>query len=215
MSALLTADELKASREAIKAQVDGLSDAEVSDAISDAEDLCYQAIGYAVSTEMTEITVPGDGGPTLYLPEHVQSVTEVDAGGTAASGYQIAGAGFQLHRISGIWGLDVDFTITGTFGYPQGSRVWRIAKKAVRRLAVRDLTQTKVGGISVPHGALLTGYASENAQFSYFTPQGGLTGDADVDRWLDLIKHPFKASTLHSVSMVARPIARPRQSELS
>lgn len=217
--ALLTAAQLKASREAIRAKVDTVSDADATTAISEAEDIVYQALGYSVSTSATSITAYGDGGPVLYLPERLKTVTSVEVDDVALStdGYQSTAGGFTLTRISGLWTYDTDYVITGTFGYASGDRVWRIATLAVRRLAVLRLqvTQSSGGMPAAPMGALLTGFSSEQSSFTYFTPTGETTGDAEVDRLLKLIRHPFKGSALlRSVPIIARDVPRPTSSEL-
>lgn len=215
--ALLTAAQLKASREAIKAKADTVSDADATAAIQEAEDICYQALGYAVEVTATSFTAYGDGGPVLYLPARARTVSavEVDDVEVSSTGYQISGGGFTLTRISGLWTYDTDYVLTGTFGYTSSDRVWRIATMAVKRLAVLRLQTTATGGMNVPTGAYLTGYSSENASFTYFTPTGDTTGDAEVDRLLRTIRHPYKGSgLLRSIPIVGRDVPRPTSSEL-
>lgn len=215
--ALLTAAQLKASREALKAGVNGVSDGDATAAIQEAEDIAYQALGYSVSTAATSVTAIGDGSATLYLPERVKTLTSVDVDDVDldASSYSTQAGGFTLQRIAGLWTYDTDFILTGTFGYASGDRVWRIATMAVKRLAVLRLQTTKTSGMLAPMGAMLTGYSSEQASFTYFTPTGDTTGDAETDRLLKLIRHPFKGQgLLRSVPIVARDVARPTSSEL-
>lgn len=216
--ALLTAAQLIASREALKAGVNDVSTADATSAIQEAEDIAYQALGYSVSTAVTTVTAIGDGSATLYLPERVKTLTSVDVDDVdlAVSSYSTQAGGFTLQRIAGLWTYDTDFVLTGTFGYASGDRVWRIATMAVKRLAVLRLQVTKsTGGIPSPMGAYLTGFSSEQASFTYFTPTGETTGDAEADRLLKLIRHPFKGKgLLRSVPIIARDVARPTSSEL-
>lgn len=210
---------MKASREAVKAGVNTVSDSDATTAIQEAEDIAYQALGYSVQTSVTTVTGIGDGGATMYLPERVKTLTsvEVDDVEVASTGYQTQAGGFTLQRISGLWTYDTDYVLTGTFGYASGDRVWRIATMAVKRLAVLRLQMTKsANGMPSPMGAYLTGFSSEQASFTYFTPAGdGTTGDAEADRLLRLIKHPFKGKgLLRSVPIIARDVPRPTSSEL-
>lgn len=216
--ALLTAAELKASREALKAGVDAVSDGEAEQAIQEAEDIAYQALGYAVENTGTTITGIGDGSATMYLPARARSLTSVAVDDTEldGSGYAIQAGGFTLQRIAGLWTYDTDYILTGTFGYTDEDRVWRIATMAVKRLAVLRLQVTKAtGGMPSPMGAFLTGFSSEQASFTYYTPSSDTTGDAEADRLLKLIRHPFKGKgLLRSVPIIARDVPRPTSSEL-
>lgn len=208
--ALLTAEELKASREAIKAGVQGVTDPEAEAAIAEAELIVYTLLGYSVESDALVVSGRTDGSGHLYLPERIRTATAVEEGDPAteivATDYRVIAGGWTLQRLSGWWPRDAVVTVTGTFGYEEGDRVWEIAKTAVRKLAVYGLSATKVGSApAAPPGAMLTGFSSEKASFTYFTPTGDLTGYADVDRLLALIKHPLNGeNVMRSVPLGGR-----------
>lgn len=196
--ALLTAAELKASREAIQAKVNTVSDADANAAIADAEVTLYSALGYDIESSATELTVHSAGGGALVLPQRIRSLSAIeDEDGNVLESTGYRGAGFVVTRYYG-WTNATDYTVTGTFGYTSSDSQWKLAKRAVKLLAVRYLQSTATGGLpSGAPGAFLTGYSSESASFTFFTPSGEEdgTGFADVDRIVKQIgRHPYKSS---------------------
>lgn len=195
--ALLTATELKASREAAEAGVSTVSDADATLAISEAEAILYsdEVLGYRVQVTETSFTIRGAGGSVLRLPQIARTVTAVTQDGveTSSDVYWLTGNGWAL-RSYGTWAGEA-IVVTGTFGIATSDNRYILAKKAVRLLASRLLQETKTGsGLpSGTAGSYLTGYSSENASFTFFTPGGTGTGYTDIDRLVDLIgRNPFK-----------------------
>lgn len=209
--ALLTATELKTSREAIKAGVNGVSDAEATTAIAEATSELYAVLGYKIEDTATSITLRGDGDWLLYSPSRIRTVSSISEDGTALGTtlYQTRVRGFVLYNEAYPWTAET-IVVTGTFGYVSTDSQWELAKRAVKLLAVRYLQGTKTGtGLPTgAPGAYLTGYQSENASFTFFTPQGDEkgTGYADIDRFVRLIgRHPLSdPNALRSV-----PISHP------
>lgn len=194
--ALVELEELKASREAVEAGVDDADEAFITQAIEDAELALYAVLGYRIEFEDTEVTVRGSGEDHLVLPQHALSVTEVVSDDVAvesttyslASGWVLQGA---------LW-TGKSIVVTGTFGFDEVSDTYKRAKRVVLKLAVRYLQSGKVApGSPNTSGAYLTSYSSQQAQFTYFTPTGELTGFQDLDRLVMQIGlHPFKVPNL-------------------
>lgn len=189
--ALLTAADLKASREAIEAGVTTVSDADANAAISEATAELYALLGYKIEDTATSYSFRGTGKATFYLPQRARSVSAIIEDGTTATAteYHLANSGWLLKRESGVWGAEA-VVVTGTFGFTSSDDEWILAKKAVRLLAVRYLqaTSTTADLPSGAPGAYLTGYSSQNATFQFFTPEPGLSGYADVDRLVEMIQ---------------------------
>lgn len=206
--ALLTATELKASREAVKAGVSTVSDPEVETAITEAEAVVYRALGYKVEVPDGAFTFEGSGEAEVVLPQRARSITAVTdrSASLDASAWSLRGDGWLLKRVAGSWSSLGEIEVTGTWGFEAGHERRVIATKAVRLLAVYALQATKAGSGAAPIGAYLTGFSTESAQFTYFTPRGDRTGLRDVDDLLALIPHPFKGSSLFTVA-TARSIA--------
>lgn len=129
--ALLTAAEVKASREAVQARVNESNEEDVTQAISEAEAVLFGALGFTISkTDDTTF----DPNENAYL----------------------------------------------------------LALKAVRKLTVYSLRSSESdGGMPpLPPGAMMTGFASEGVQASYFTPNATdtETGYQDVDALVEQIR---------------------------
>lgn len=194
--ALLTATELKNSREAIQAGVNTVVDTDVNTAIAEAEAFLYTILGFRIEVTDATITVRGLGASTVYLPEKVRSISALTEDGrtVSVSDYTLKGRGWVLKRNLGVWTDAADepnIVITGTFGFAATDPKWTLAKKAVKLLAVRYLQATQAGGDNFPAGpagGYLTGYASEGAQFTFFTPKGETTGYIDIDRMVKQLR---------------------------
>lgn len=203
--ALLTAAELKASREAQQAGVATLSDSVVTAAIAEAEAALYSdnLLGYRVDNTATTLTVRGSGKDRLVLPERVRSISALTEQGTAvaSTGYRTAHDGFVLERIGGYavanadqyatqrWYWDTTIIVTGTFGYTTTDDAWILAKKWLRIAAVDYLKQTSPQG-GVPGN--LTDYSAEGASFSF---AGDASARGDLARLIEQIgRHPYKKS---------------------
>lgn len=201
---LITATELKASREAVKAGVTTVTDAHANEAIAEAEALIYQSLGYRVEVTETTFTLEGRGDVSVVLPQRARTVTSVSEAGVAitpSSQWALGADGWVLRRPASWWLNGAPLVVTGTFGFEVGHRVRTIATSAVKKLAVHLLKSTEMSGIpSLPAGARLTGFSSEQAQFTmYYDPSG------PVDELLDTIRHPFRSEKmLHSVPIVGR-----------
>lgn len=206
--AILTASELKTSAEARRARVDSISDAEAVSAIADAEALLNLSLGYKVANAATSISFVSTGVNPQILPERVRTITSVtdaypDASPSAVTDYSVRGEGFKLFRTSYTWRADNTVVVNGTFGYATTDDKYRIAKRFVLLAAVRQLQHVIQGGLPAPAGALLTGMSSENASFTFFTPNGETTGYGDLDNMLDQIgRHPGRRSDgLYTISL--------------
>lgn len=186
--ALLTAAELKASREAIEAGVDSVADPTATAAIAEATAELYSLLGFKIEATETSFTFRGTGHTTLYLPQRARTVSAIteDAITATATEYHLSNSGWLLKRETGSWAAEA-IVVTGTFGFTSSDPEWTMAKKAVRILAVRYLVNSSSDS-PTPAGALLTGYTSENASFSFFTPTTEETGYPDVDRLVGLIR---------------------------
>lgn len=90
--------------------------------------------------------------------------------------------------------------------FDEGDPKRTLSVKFVRIAAVRALQSTRMtGGLPAPSGALLTGFSSESAQFTFFTPSGESTGYADLDRLAALIKGRG-ALGLRTITITTGPI---------
>lgn len=194
--ALLTAAELKSSREAVDAGVDSVTDADATLAISEAESVLYSVLGYKVQTSDTSVTVRGNDDGTLWLPLRGRTVSAVtvDSAAIDSDSYRFRVGGFVLEGSR--WARNADIVVTGTFGYASTDRQYILAKRAVKLLATRILSGTSDSDDfpSNPN-AYLTSYNSEGASFTFFTPEQGEegTGYQDVDLIVAQIgKHPLK-----------------------
>lgn len=207
--ALLTAVELKASREAIEAGVSDVSDLDATAAIAEATAELYALLGFKIEAAETTLTFRGTGHPSFYLPQRARSVSAIteDAIAATATEYHLSDSGWVLKREVGSWSAEA-IIVTGTFGFTSSDDEWVMAKKAVRILAVRYLASSSSTN-NLPTGAagaLLTGFSSENASFSFFTPSSEETGYPDVDRLVSLIReasgYPFQSKkTLQSIPL--------------
>lgn len=220
--AIITPEQLLESREADEAGVSAASPNEVKKAIRIAEAVLNKSLGYRVANDEESITVTSRGGTTLHLPERVRSVSEITQsfrGGTATDvldPYEIQGKGFSVFRASG-WRDGYTIEIAGEFGFEPyedidsvvvGDDEYILAQQFVTLLAVRILQKSGGGNMPSPGGAYLTGYQSENASFTFFTPTGDSTGYQDLDVLLDQIgRHPNKTHGLYTVSIEREPLA--------
>jgi hypothetical protein len=206
--AILTAAELKASREAIEAGVDDVSDPAAVSAIALAEATMNKALGYKVANSATSLTLGSSSADYLSLPERVRTIsgiTDSTYGGnaqTVSDYYEIRGDGFSVWR-RGRWLDNGTVVITGTFGFASTDDEYILAKQFVLLYAVRYLQRTSTDDeFPTPSGALLTGFASEQANFTFFTPTGDTTGYQDLDILLEQIgRHPNKKPGLYTVSI--------------
>lgn len=196
--ALLTAAELKASREARESGVDDVTDADATLAISEAEQTLYSYLGYAVQSSDTSVTLYGAGDSSLWLPQRARTVSAVTVDGTAigTTTYRIAVGGFVLQS-QPYWVTNSAIVVTGTFGYASTDREYILAKRAVKILGVRFLRQHDPNsGPFDAAGAFLTGIDTGDQSYRFFTPEGepGGTGYADVDQIAKQIGlHPRKS----------------------
>lgn len=207
--AIISASELKASREAIEAKVNAVSDADADRAIALAEALMNRVLGYKVANAATSVAVTSAAGDLLSVPERIRTVSAVtDAypGGSPATvdaaRYGLRNRGFALYRDYG-WIQGNAVVVTGTFGYATTDDEYVLAKQFVLMYAVRHLQKT-ASGSKLPSlaGAYLRSYSSENAAFDFFTPRGELSGYQDLDDLLLQIgRHPSKTSGLYTVGL--------------
>jgi hypothetical protein len=203
--ALITAAELKGSREARKAKVDTVPDGDVTQAIADAERELYGILGYKIETSQTTVRVRVSGGEVQYLPERARTITSVTVAGTTDTDrYPVAG-GFALKREFGRW-IDGEMVITGTFGYTATDDKWQLAKRAVKLMAIHALASSEPQQFPHIPGAYLTSWSTEGTSFTFFTPEGKFTGDPEVDKLVKLIGiHPNKRGVK---SVVISPAGR-------
>lgn len=207
--AILTAAELKASREAEEAGVATVSDSVATSAIGVAESTLNRLLGYKVANADVSVTLVSGEGDVLSLPQRVQTIsgiTDAYPGGSASAvtdTYEIRSSGFSLWRYYG-WRRDNTVVITGTFGYATTDDQYVLAKQFVLLLATRNLAGTESSDLPTPAGAYLTGYSSEGADFTFFTPNqsDSSTGYPDLDKMLDQIgRHPRKSQGLYTISV--------------
>lgn len=209
--AILSASELKTSREAIDAGVSTASDPDVERAISVAEARMNRALGYKVKNDATSIVVTSPDTDLLSLPERTRSITEITElfpGSAAvvvdATRYGLRNDGFSLYR-DYPWFQGNEITVTGAFGYTESDDQYVLAREFVLLAAVRALAgTTSDDGVPTPAGGILTGYTTEGVSFNFYTPTGDTTGYEDLDRLLEQIgKHPYKkaSGSLYTISM--------------
>lgn len=192
--ALLTAAELKASREAVEAGVSTVLDADATQAISDAQALVESVLGYRIEVSDASITLRSLGHRFLFPTERVRTISSVTDEGSSVSSddYVIENDGWNLRMLgSGYWSLDGDVVVTGTFGFTTSDNEWKLAKRAVLLLAVRQL-QSNAATDNLPNapaGAYLSSYASENASFTFdrVGTADGPTPYDDVNRLIQAI----------------------------
>lgn len=203
--AILSAAELKETREAIKAGVTSVSQADADRAIREAEALLNRSLGYKAFTDASEITVIAPLGDRLLLPERTRAISAVTdtfpgrSPSVVSDHYEVRSKGFVLLRPAG-WVSNNTVTITGDFGFAADEDEFVLAQEFVIRAAVNELkkTEQKLGGISAPPGAYITGYQSEGAAFTYYTPDesGTITGSRELDILVERIgRHPSKRSS--------------------
>lgn len=192
--ALLTAAELKASREAVEAGVSTVADGDANQAISDAQAFLERTLGYRIEVADVSISLRGAGTARLFPTERVRTVATItDEGSSVASGdYLLENDGWTLRMLEGgYWTTDGAVVITGTFGFTSSDDEWKLAKRAVLLLAVRQLQgNASTDNLpNAPSGAYLSSYASENATFTFDrTATGdGPTPYDDVNRIIDAI----------------------------
>lgn len=193
--ALLTATELKTSREAIEAGINTVADADATTAIDEAEAFLCTILGFRIEVPEASMLVRGLNHSTIYLPEKVRSISALSEDGRTVSSadFTLTARGWVLKRNAGVWAHSTDegnIQITGAFGFAAGDPKFKLAKKVVKLLAVRYLqsTQSGDGFPAGPAGGYLTGYATEGAQFTFFTPKGDTTGYVDIDRMVKQLR---------------------------
>ncbi len=201
MSNLVTATQLRESREAADAGVEGVADGPAEAAIRRAEARLNLGLGYKVSDGDLTTSFVSKAGPTITVPgKRVLTLTSVTDAypGSAASpvdDHELRRS-FYLFRRSG-WRSDNTVTLVGTFGLDPDSDEYELAREFVLKLAVRDLATTKVGG-GIPEvpGAFIRAISSEGTTVDFFTPTGATSGYGDLDALLDLIgRHPGISKT--------------------
>lgn len=199
--ALISAASLKASREAIEAGVNTVVDADVDAAIADAEEIIYSVINYRIEDSAVSLTLRGRGLTRIFPTSRIRSVSAItDDGSTVDSTtYFTEAGGFVLRRTSG-WSDDKNIVITGTFGYTSSDPQWKLAKRAVKLLAVHLLEATKPNSVpGMGSAGELESYTTEGAGFTFFHPRQegaqpvSFTGYADVDRLLERLRIPVLA----------------------
>lgn len=188
MAAILSATELKNSREAIDAGINGVTDGVADEAIADAEAFLNRVLGYKVNNSDTTLTLRGAGNEYLFPNAPIRTIGGITENGSAivSTSYILESGGFVLRRLDGAgWLTDKDVVITGTFGYANTDDRYRLAKRAVLLMAVRQLQGSSSTDElpDAPPGAVLSSVASEGASF-FFRPvePGTVTPYADVDR---------------------------------
>lgn len=195
--ALLTADELQGSREAIQAGVTSVSDEDANDAIEEAELALYARLGYSIETDVTEVTVTSRRSRVLWLPERARTFTEIEEDGTTYDliDWTLIADGFAIDRYYGVFAAR-QVTVTGTFGYTEDDREWKLAKKWVRIAAVDYLSQS-ASGSNRPVG--LESYTAEGASFRF---QGSASLRSDLQALIEEIGvHPNKRNSIVPVQM--------------
>ena len=201
---LLTSDDLIASREAVEAGVTEVSGADAESAIALAEAVMNKALGYKVANPATTLTLTGSSlADSLLLPERVRSISSItDSATTITDTYEIRRKGFAIWRRAG-WRDNNTIVVTGEFGFATTDDEYVLARHFVLLAAVRHLQKTSATKDKpTPGGALLTGFSSESAQFTFFTPTGNSTGYQDLDILLDQIgRHPSKSHGLYTIGL--------------
>lgn len=210
--ALLTATELITSREAQEAGLSNVAEADATSAIAEATAELYSHLGFKIETSQTTLSFRGVDERNVYLSQRARTVSSITEDGTTTDSgeYHLSNTGWILVRESGRWAAD-SIVVTGTFGYTSSDDVWVLAKKAVKIMAIRYLSSTSstTGLPTGAAGALLTGFSSEQASFSFFTPNSEMSGHPDVDRLIELIRQtsgwPFLSKkVLISVPLIGR-----------
>lgn len=197
--ALLTADELLASREAREAGIDDTETEAAEEAIAEATSTFNLALGFKIDDPATTVTMRGSGLRTVNLPNRARAITALTSDGDAVETtyFRVTGDGWVLTSEFS-FARDSVLVATGTFGFDDEDDEFILAKKAVKLLAIRYLqtTSTDSNLPTAPAGAYLTNMSSQDVSFSFFTPSGDLTGYEDTDRIVRQLQgaRPNKAS---------------------
>ena len=147
--AILTAAELKASREAEQAEVDGVSDADATEAIANAEANLNLLLGYKVVDSATTATFnTSTRGTSIAIPnKRIRSVSAITADGGDVGITDLTFDNFTLSNVYPFYGSVV---VTGTFGFATTDDEYKIAKNWVLKAAVDELQQTLPDRGNVP-----------------------------------------------------------------
>lgn len=157
------------------------------------------ATAAAVTITITETDEPitlsmyGDGKAVLAPTDRIRSLTSVSEwdAGLLATEYELLADGFAIKRKGydhDYWGFNAPVEIVGLFGFARGERRRTLAERCLRMMVARDAGTGTNPALGTPAGAFLTGYRTETAEFSYFTPQE----DPKIAKLLDLLRHPLK-----------------------
>jgi hypothetical protein len=165
------------------------------------------AIGVTITITETDTPVTlamlGEGKEVLVPVDRIRSLTslsEWDAD-LLATDYELIADGFALKRRGydrNYWSWNAPIAIEGLFGFAQGERRRELAERCLRLMVAKDAGSGLNKAMQGPTGAYLTGYRTETAEFSYFTPEE----DPKIVRLLELLHHPLKPKdALYSVQV--------------
>lgn len=192
--AILTVEDFQASREAINAGVAEESEAEIEEAIDNAEANLNLLLGYKVSTDDTEVTARvATYSYGFVLPQYITSLIAVTEDGNDVDISEAVAEGF---RFSNPYALRGTVVIEGTFGFEEGTDYHRIARQWVLKAAVDELLQTssaEEGGTFPPN---VEGINAEGVSIRF-----GPERRPDLaDLLTKLPKHPGKSNGLYTIS---------------
>jgi hypothetical protein len=217
--AILTAAELRQSREAVEHGLNSVSDADANQAIARAEARLNLKLGYPVADDATTVTVRGAGEDYLVLPRRARSITAVTQDGTtvATTSYYLSspfvlrrgssGYRFDIESSYGYWYPESEIVVTGTFGFDPGyvpededdpepardpEERYLLAQEAVEILAVRLLLNSDSSD-NIPEGT--TSITAEGVSFDIARADG-------TDLIAEIGVHPLKEpSSIGSVRL--------------
>jgi hypothetical protein len=192
--AILTTQELKASREAIQGGVSDEPEPDIEAAIASAQRSLNLLLGYKVEVDDTSLTVRAPiRGERLTSPQWIRSVSAVTQDGTSTSVDNLHIDGFTLTDFSQFYGTVV---LTGTFGFATGTDEYEAAKEWVLKAAVDELRQTQADGGDIPE--YVEGVTAEGVSLRF-----GPERRPDLaDLLKKLPQHPSKSSgSLYTISL--------------
>lgn len=154
------------------------------------------ASGTGVSVTVSDVitsTVYGAGRQDLPLTDRIRSLSSLSewGAGLLATDYELIADGFALRR-RGIdrdyWTFDAPVVATGLYGFASGERRRELAERCLRLMVAKDMGSGTNKALQGPAGAYVTGYRTETAEISYYTPQE----DPKIVQLLELLRHPLK-----------------------
>lgn len=147
--AILTATELKESREALQAEVEDVQEADATEAIEIAETSLNLILGYKVADSATTVAFNTSSQDTyITVPDkRLRSVSAITSDGGSLG---ITDLTFDHFTLSNVYPFYGSIVVTGAFGFATTDDEYKIAKNWVLKAAVDELQQTLPDRGNVP-----------------------------------------------------------------